>query len=77
MDSFLKVVLKFVVILFVVMSTLVGGVQGNEIVQGHEEKVCLPYLPCYKSIKLYGFFLLFFQLYMWAWKRYIMFLIIL
>ncbi|AES74650.2 transmembrane protein, putative [Medicago truncatula] len=49
MDSSLKVVLKFVVILFAFVSTLVGGVQGNEIVQWDEKKVCMPYLPCYRA----------------------------
>jgi len=35
-----------VVMVFAVVSTLVGGVQGNSVVQRDEGDVCLPYLPC-------------------------------
>jgi len=49
MESSFKVVLKLVVMVFAVMSTLVGGVQGNEVVQETGGgKACLPYLPCFR-----------------------------
>jgi len=38
-----------VVMLFAVVSTLVGGVQGNEVVpETGGGNVCVPYLPCHR-----------------------------
>jgi len=49
MVSSFRVVLKLVVMLFAVVSTLVGGVQGNEVVpETGGGNVCVPYLPCHR-----------------------------
>lgn len=49
MDSSLKVVLKLVVMFFALVSTLVGGVQGNDVFQENGGGgACLPELPCYR-----------------------------
>jgi len=40
MEASLKMVLKMVVMLFAVVSTMFGGVQGNE------KKICIPVIPC-------------------------------
>jgi len=46
MEASLKMVLKMVVMFFAVVSTMFGGVQGNEVVQWNEKKVCIPVIPC-------------------------------
>jgi len=45
MEASLKMALKMVVMLFALVSTMFGGVQGNEVVQG-EKKICMPIIPC-------------------------------
>jgi len=47
MEASLKIVLKMVVMVFAVVSTMFGGVQGNEVVQGNEKRVCNPEIPCF------------------------------
>jgi len=47
MAASLKMVLMMVVVFFALVSTMFGGVQGNEVVQRNEKRVCNPNIPCF------------------------------